>query len=96
MSRSEADILLVDDDPDFLKLAGFLLRKLGYPSRATDGGAAALSAIAETTPGGDIRALAEGCMTPGGLNELAMKVINDRDGFAGVAAALEAVKRKIA
>ncbi len=55
----------------------------------------ALAAIAEKTPEGDIPALVAECMTPGGLNELAMETIGNEGGFGSLTAALEKVKQKI-
>lgn len=54
----------------------------------------ALSAIAESDEQGDIKTLVTECMTPGGLNELAMKVIDEKGGFAHVETALEAVRNR--
>lgn len=51
----------------------------------------ALALIAENEPGGDVASLVTGCMTPGGLNETAMGVINDRNGFRSITAALDTV-----
>ena len=41
----------------------------------------ALSSIAASHEQGDIKTLVTECMTPGGLNELAMKVINEKGRF---------------
>lgn len=54
----------------------------------------ALSQIAESVEEGDTGALVTECMTPGGLNELAMKVINENGGFAHIQTALETVRSK--
>ena len=55
----------------------------------------ALSAIAASFPGGQIQSLVSDSMTPGGLNELAMSIINDRKGFESLTEALGQVKGKI-
>lgn len=56
----------------------------------------ALSVIAETLEGGvDLATLKTECMTPGGLNELAMKIIDSRGGFENIIPALDAVKKKV-
>ncbi|MFO1283989.1 MAG: sigma 54-interacting transcriptional regulator [Burkholderiales bacterium] len=47
---SHDDILLVDDDPDLLKLIGLRLTSAGYRVRTAESGEAALAAIAVTRP----------------------------------------------
>jgi two-component system response regulator GlrR len=47
---SQDDILLVDDDPDLLKLIGLRLTSAGYRVRTAESGEAALAAIAVTRP----------------------------------------------
>ncbi len=54
----------------------------------------ALSQIAESEAQGDIRSLVTESMTPGGLNELAMAVIDGHGGFSHILTAMDAVKRK--
>lgn len=54
----------------------------------------ALAQIAETAPNGDIGQLATDSMTPGGLNETAMKHIVDKGGFSSLITALDAVADK--
>jgi len=46
-----ADILLVDDDPDLLKLISLRLSSAGYRVRTADSGEAALAALAIARPG---------------------------------------------
>ena len=46
-----ADILLVDDDPDLLKLISLRLSSAGYRVRTADSGEAALSSLAVARPG---------------------------------------------
>ena len=46
-----ADILLVDDDPDLLKLISLRLASVGYRVRTADSGEAALGALAVARPG---------------------------------------------
>ena len=55
----------------------------------------ALSLIVETAPKGDIHPLVVESMTPGGLNETAMKTISDQGGFRHLVAALDKVAVKI-
>lgn len=55
----------------------------------------ALSAIAESFPAGNVHELITGCMTQGGLNELAMATINGQKGFESLTTALDKVKQKI-
>jgi two-component system response regulator GlrR len=45
------EILLVDDDPDLLKLIGLRLTSAGYRVRTADSGEAALAALAVSRPG---------------------------------------------
>src|SRR5215468_3610297 len=45
------DILLVDDDPDLLKLIGLRLSSVGYRVRTADSGEAALAAVSIARPG---------------------------------------------
>lgn len=54
----------------------------------------ALSRIAASADDGDAGRLAKECMTPGGLNALAMQVMDEKGGFEHVQAALDAVKNK--
>ncbi len=54
----------------------------------------ALSRIAESEDRGDIPSLVTQSMTPGGLNELAMEVIEEHAGFSPITAALDAVKNR--
>lgn len=54
----------------------------------------ALSKIAQSADQGNVEALVNECMTPGGLNETAMKVIRDQGGFSHVRAALDVVKNR--
>lgn len=56
---------------------------------------ASLSAIALESNASDMNAMKNSCMTPGGLNELAMRIIDQEQSFAGIVKALEAVKEKI-
>ena len=46
------DILLVDDDPDLLKLISLRLSSAGYRVRTADSGETALAALAVARPGG--------------------------------------------
>lgn len=55
----------------------------------------ALSQIAQNLGDGNIDDLVTDCMTPGGLNELAMKVMDADGGFNNVRSALDAVKNKL-
>jgi pyrroline-5-carboxylate reductase len=55
----------------------------------------ALSAVAGNAEGGNIDRLITGCMTPGGLNELAMATIDSHGGFHSLTVALDSVKQKI-
>src|SRR5512143_3417927 len=45
------DILLVDDDPDLLKLISLRLASVGYRVRTADSGEAALAALSIARPG---------------------------------------------
>ena len=45
-----ADILLVDDDPDLLKLISLRLSSAGYRVRTADSGEAALASLAVARP----------------------------------------------
>ncbi len=56
----------------------------------------ALSAMAVELPDGNIGSLVQESMTPGGLNELAMKAITTKDGFDPWVFALNKVKERIA
>ena len=49
-TMSNGDLLLVDDDPDLLKLISLRLASAGYRVRSVDSGEAALAAIAVTRP----------------------------------------------
>ena len=51
MTSSSDDILLVDDDPDLLKLISLRLASVGYRVRTADSGEAALGALAVARPG---------------------------------------------
>lgn len=55
----------------------------------------ALSLIAEQTADGDITSLVKESMTPGGLNELAMKTIDQEGGFSILVRALEKVRARV-
>jgi pyrroline-5-carboxylate reductase len=55
----------------------------------------ALSVIVESQSDGDLATLKKECMTPGGLNALAMEVIGNQGGFDNIIPALEAVKEKV-
>jgi two-component system response regulator GlrR len=50
MTMASADILLVDDDPDLLKLISLRLTSAGYRVRTADSGESALAAIAVARP----------------------------------------------
>ena len=50
MSESSKRILLVDDDPDLLRLLGMRLTSAGYELAAADSGAAALLKVASFRP----------------------------------------------
>ena len=54
----------------------------------------ALSAIAGDSQASDIDELIDRCMTPDGLNEQAMVIINENGGFSSLTAALDRVKEK--
>lgn len=56
----------------------------------------ALSVLAQKNPTGDLHQLADESMTPGGLNELARKIINQSGGFHYLIPALEAVTKRVA
>ena len=51
MTIHTGDILLVDDDPDLLKLISLRLASVGYHVRTADSGEAALAALAVARPG---------------------------------------------
>src|ERR1700751_5954896 len=51
MANPSGDILLVDDDPDLLKLISLRLASVGYRVRTADSGEAALGALAVSRPG---------------------------------------------
>ena len=51
MATQTGDILLVDDDPDLLKLISLRLASAGYHVRTADSGEAALGALAVARPG---------------------------------------------
>ncbi len=51
MSASAGDLLLVDDDPDLLKLISLRLTSAGYRVRTADSGETALAALAVERPG---------------------------------------------
>ena len=51
MANASGDILLVDDDPDLLKLISLRLASVGYRVRTADSGEAALGALAVARPG---------------------------------------------
>lgn len=55
----------------------------------------ALSVIAQKSPTGDLHRLADESMTPGGLNELARKVINQSGGYHCLKPALQAVTNRV-
>lgn len=55
----------------------------------------ALSLIAENSEQGNLSALINESMTPGGLNELAMKTIEQHSGFNNLITALQHVKKKV-
>ena len=55
----------------------------------------ALSVLAQKTPDGDLHKLADESMTPGGLNELARKIIRETDGFAYLKPVLQAVTNRV-
>ena len=46
------EVLLVDDDPDLLKLISLRLSSAGYRVRTADSGETALAALASHAPGG--------------------------------------------
>ena len=52
MASPSGDILLVDDDPDLLKLISLRLTSAGYRVRTADSGETALAALAVARPGG--------------------------------------------
>ena len=47
-----SDVLLVDDDPDLLKLISLRLTSAGYRVRTADSGETALAALAVQRPAG--------------------------------------------
>lgn len=55
----------------------------------------ALSVLAQKSPAGDLHQLADESMTPGGLNELARKIINQSGGYHYLKPALQAVTNRI-
>lgn len=55
----------------------------------------ALSVLAQEREDGDLKGLMMESMTPGGLNELATKVIEDQQGFAPWTEALSAVQKRL-
>jgi pyrroline-5-carboxylate reductase len=55
----------------------------------------ALSVLVTSRKDGDLTAMIQECMTPGGLNELALKVLKGRGGFDAVTPALRAVAERV-
>lgn len=55
----------------------------------------ALSVLARKYPSGDLHQLADESMTPGGLNELARKIINQSGGYQFLKPALQAVAKRV-
>jgi pyrroline-5-carboxylate reductase len=55
----------------------------------------ALSVLAQKSPTGDLHRLADESMTPGGLNELARKIIHDSGGYDYLNTALQAVTNRV-
>ncbi len=55
----------------------------------------ALSMLAQKSPTGDLHQLADESMTPGGLNELARKIIDQSGGYHYLKPALQAVTNRI-
>ena len=55
----------------------------------------ALSVLAQKSPAGDFHKLADESMTPGGLNELARKIINQSGGYQYLTPALQAVTDRV-
>ena len=55
----------------------------------------ALSVLAQKSPTGDFHKLADESMTPGGLNELARKIINQSGGYEYLKPALQAVTDRV-
>jgi len=56
----------------------------------------ALSTLVEDREDADLASMVEACMTPGGLNETALRVMREQGGFGPVTAALRSVAGKIA
>ena len=54
-----------------------------------------LSVLAQKSPTGDLHRLADESMTPGGLNELARKIIHDSGGYDYLKPALHAVTNRV-
>lgn len=55
----------------------------------------ALSVLAQKSPTGDFHQLADESMTPGGLNELARKIISESGGYHFLESALQAVADRV-
>lgn len=55
----------------------------------------ALSSLVQDRTDGDLAAMTRECMTPGGLNELALETMEALQGFKAVRPALEAVENRI-
>ncbi len=55
----------------------------------------ALSHLVQVRGDGDLAAMARECMTPGGLNELALETMEALEGFKAVRPALEAVEQRV-
>lgn len=55
----------------------------------------ALATIAENAPDRDLRSLVAEALTPGGLNETAMEVILENNGFKNLIQALDEVEKKV-
>lgn len=56
---------------------------------------AALSVLAQKSPTGDLHQLADESMTPGGLNELARKIISEAGGYNHLEPVLQAVASRV-
>ena len=71
----------------------------GVPRRVAAGYTAAmyeaLSFFAKKSPSGDMHQLADESMTPGGLNEMARRIINEGGGYDSLLRALDAVARRV-